>query len=126
MIIPFKKFRPDIFILRGHYSLANHDKPNCKILPVTLMEDIPEAPFTLVTAHNALKEVAAKAKGSDISLAVSVSVAGRWYRPLNYAQKNEWDYAPFKPCTKLPEGYGQYGNIGEVRRHTANIRDKNT
>ncbi|XP_077544592.1 uncharacterized protein LOC144157648 [Haemaphysalis longicornis] len=106
-------FRPDIFIFRGHYSLVNHDRHGCKIVPPTLTKAVHGFPFTLATAHEAVKELAAKDSGNT-SLAVSVTMAGRWNRPLDFWRYTEKYYAPFQSCTRLPQGSNQFGSIFEV------------
>ncbi|XP_077547638.1 uncharacterized protein LOC144159846 [Haemaphysalis longicornis] len=110
----FSAFRPDIFVVRGHNSLVNHNDPGCKIAPPTLMGEHSGFPFSLSTAHTAVNEVASSKYAVNTSLAVSVSMAGRWNRPRSYPNTDVEDYRLFKSCTALPSGLQQFGNIYEV------------
>ncbi|XP_077547672.1 uncharacterized protein LOC144159889 [Haemaphysalis longicornis] len=104
-----RTFTPDIFVLRGHYSLANHNKPGCKMAPPNIYKTMPDFPVSMEAAHEGLLELASQ--GHHCAWAVSMSAAGRWNRPLMGASLNWRDYEPFSPCERLPRDKKQLGTI---------------
>ncbi|XP_075551335.1 uncharacterized protein LOC142584891 [Dermacentor variabilis] len=109
-----RTFRPHLFVIRGHYSLVNHNAPDCRIVAPTFQSRTTGTYFSLHNAHAALRFVNTRDPGGATSLAVSVSMQGRWNRPKAYLQHEASKYGFLEPCIKLPAGVQQFGNMYEI------------
>ncbi|XP_049513964.1 uncharacterized protein LOC125941079 [Dermacentor silvarum] len=112
-------FTPDIFVFHGHNSLVQRKwNSSCTILPQNAVIDMPGLPISLTTAHKTLSEVAEEQHTP--AWAVSVTAAGRWNRPKNAA--NQDDYKLLKECIRPPRNFTKFGSITEVCNNPNYVR----
>ncbi|XP_075526589.1 uncharacterized protein LOC142558327 [Dermacentor variabilis] len=77
-----ENFVPDIFVSLGHFFHNDQAFPKCFIVPPTYLRYPAETtyPISMPTAHDHIRQY--RAAGINSTMAVSVTMYGRWYKPM--------------------------------------------
>nr|XP_050031705.2 uncharacterized protein LOC126527904 [Dermacentor andersoni] len=114
----FKRiYAPDIVVSLSHYSYEDRDLADCVMVPPTFLKPPPahDYIYSMETAHESIRVLLSS--GVNASMAVSVAMFGRWYKPLHpdpEVKDRPGNYSLFESCDYIPET--QLGFVSKVCR----------
>ncbi|XP_077508638.1 uncharacterized protein LOC144120034 [Amblyomma americanum] len=105
-------FVPHFIISISHLSYADYDRPDCTIMPLTVLkfpEGVrPSYGHTLGDSAELLAEIFNAQ--IDVAMAISFTMQGRWYAPKYESEREKangsmWQSAFFTSCQKPPPSF---------------------
>ncbi|XP_065301972.2 uncharacterized protein [Dermacentor albipictus] len=114
----FKRmYAPDIVVSLSHYFYEDRDLADCVMVPPTFLKSPPSRDYiySMETAHESIRVLLSS--GVNASMAVSVAMFGRWYKPLHpdpEVKDRPGNYSLFQSCDYIPET--QLGFVSKVCR----------
>ncbi|XP_049513980.1 uncharacterized protein LOC119431742 [Dermacentor silvarum] len=124
----FKRmYVPDIVVSLSHYFYEDRDLADCVMVPPTFLKSPPARDYiySMETSHESIRVLLSS--GLNTSMAVSVAMFGRWYKPLHPdpdVKDRPGNYSLYESCDYIPET--QLGFVSKVSKclHSTYVRSQ--